>query len=75
MNFSECGNSLNNGSHWASMIFNECTNVLLTDVHINDPVGYGIIALDTIFWKIFLSIWGGKKAYTIQALPVVMECI
>ena len=47
MGFSKCGNSLNNDSpqsYWASMIFNQCTNLLVSDVYINYPVGYGIIA-------------------------------
>ena len=63
MTFSECGNSLNNGSHWASMVFNECTNVLLTDVHISNPVGYGIIAYNMFGYNILenISVYMGRQ--------------
>ena len=71
MNFSECGNSLNNGSHWASMVFNECTNVLLTDVHISNPVEYGIIAFNLFGYNILenISVYYGETKKLIQFKP------
>ena len=50
--FWKCGNSLNyyyhdsNQPYWTSILFHECTNVQIRNVYIEDPVGYGIIAIN-----------------------------
>lgn len=63
MFISECGNLINNDSHWASVVFNECTNVLLTDVYISSPVGYGIIAYNMFGYNILenISVYLGRE--------------
>ena len=55
MFFTKCGNSINSSLHqayWASMFFDKCANVHIKEVHISDPVGYGIIAYNMLGYNI-----------------------
>ena len=46
VDFSGCGSFLNNSyrPYWASILFHECTNVQISNVYIDRPIGYDIIA-------------------------------
>ena len=48
--FSECGSFLNSSyrPYWASILFHECTNVHISNVCIDRPVGYGIVATNMV---------------------------
>ena len=69
---SGCGNSINNDSHWASMVFNECTNVTLTDVHISNPVGYDILAYNMFGYNILedFSVYIGRQKSLYNSVPL-----
>ena len=56
MSFSHCGNSINNNSHWASIVFDKCTNVHISKVYIITPIGYGVIAYNMYGYNILENV-------------------
>ena len=48
LRFSKCGNSLHNKyrPYWGGVVFDKCTNVRVSNVHISNPVGYGLITIN-----------------------------
>ena len=53
LSFSECGNSRDNyyqsyQPYCASIFFHECTNVQISNVYIDHPIGYGIMAINML---------------------------
>ena len=65
LRFSQCGNSLHNKyrPYWGGVVFDKCTNVQISDVHISNPVGYGIITINMFGYNVMenVSIHMGRQ--------------